>query len=283
MEPEKKNVVLVATDFTHAGDNATDNAAVLTRAINGKLVLLHVINNQTEKILKKSNKGPDYIDTKLKEITDHLKRKHAIETDCVAEKGSIFSAIPKVAKEKEAMYLFFGTHGKKGIQYLIGSYALKVIKGSPAPVFVVQKPAGDVDFKNIIYPLDAELGSKQKVKWAINMYKGAGSQFHIFIYNPNEQETRQKLKADLRQVTKIMEHHKVPYTISYAQPKGNFGRQLINFAKEKNADAMMISTDPENLIWNPFGTIDEMVIYNKEKIPVMCINVKDLNRVIGGP
>ncbi len=283
MEPEKKNVILVATDFTYAGDNAIDNAAVLTRAINGKLVLLHVINNKTRKSLKKNNKSPDYVDAKLKEITDHLKRKHAIETDCVSEPGNIFSGIAKAAKETDALYLFFGTHGKKGIQYLIGSYALKVIKRSPAPVFVVQKPADNVDFKNIIYPLDDELGSKQKVKWAINMNEGVGTAFHIFVYNPNDKDTRNKLKADLRQVTQIMDHHKVKYTITYAEPKGNFGRQIINYAKEKNADAMMISTDPENLIWNPFGTIDEMVIYNKEKIPVMCINVKDLNRVIGGP
>ncbi|MBS4013747.1 MAG: universal stress protein [Bacteroidetes bacterium] len=283
MESENNNVILVASDFTPIGEYAVDNAIAMAKLINYKICVLHVINQATKAALKKENKSLEFIYDKLKEISNDIKQKHGIDCDYVAKEGSIFSAIAEVADTIGAAYLFIGTHGKKGIQMLLGSFALKVVKSSPVPIFVLQKMAEGIKYKDVVFPLDIAMGSKQKVKWAITLHKQFQSTFHIFCLNPGDAYMRNRLRADLNQVKRIMEKHNIPHTETFHNHKGPaFSKQVVNFAKEKNADFIMISTDPDKISWSLWGSDDERIIYNQEKIPVMCINAQDLKVIIGG-
>lgn len=283
MEPEKKEVFLVATDFTSIGDHAIDNAAKMARLTGAKLIVLHVINQTTKSNLQKEKKTLDFVGNRLLEICKKTETQYGIEADYMAPIGSIFTTIAETAKTTGATYLFMGTHGKKGMQFLLGSFALKVVTSSPAPMFVVKKPAGDNKYKDIIYPLDTELGSKQKVKWAIELHKALGSTFHILVYFPNDGPIQRKMTGDLKQVTQILEKHKIPYTETYHKALKGFDQGILNHAMNKKAGAIMLSTDPDKVTWNPFGSPEERIIYNKEGIPVLCINSKDLKVIIGGP
>ncbi|MFO8068138.1 MAG: universal stress protein [Bacteroidales bacterium] len=283
MESEKSNVILVASDFTPIGEYAIDNAIAMAKIRNCKICVLHVINKATKKALKKENKGIEFVEEKLEQITKNIYEEHKIESNFVATEGSIFSAIADVADEIGASYLFIGTHGKKGVQMLLGSFALKVVKSSPVPIFVLQKPAEGIKYKDVVFPLDIALGSKQKVKWAITIHKQFQSTFHLFTQNSSDAYMRNKLRADLNQVKRIMDKHNIPYTEAFQNHKvSSFPKQVVEHAKKKEADFIMISTDPDKISWSLFGSDDEKIIYNQEKIPVMCINAQDLKVIIGG-
>ena len=283
MEPLQHNKsILVATDFSQVGDHALKYASKLVRQFSGKIILLHVLNDVTKKRLKKENKDVASVEAKLKEETEQIKRVYGIDASYILREGSIFTTIAEVAREVDALYLVIGTHGKKGIQFLMGSFIMKVIKRSPVPAFAIQEAPEKTDFKHIIYPLDASLGSKQKVKWAVHFNKLIGAHYHIFVEDPGLNDIKLKLRADLKLVTKIMDQHGIGYTVSYATGKGTFDIQTTAFAVEKQADFVMVSTDPGKITWALFGSSDEKLIYNKERIPVMCINAKDMNVIIGG-
>jgi nucleotide-binding universal stress UspA family protein len=284
MEPnQKKSVILAATDFTQVGDYAIDNAAAFAKVLNAKVHIVHVINKKTRKKLKSENKGIDHIEQKLQEEAGKVTSAYPVEASFEAREGSIFSTIGDIAQDQNAMYVVIGTHGKIGIQRLLGSFILKVIKRSPAPVLSVKKLAEGNSFRNIIYPLDLELGSKQKVKWANHLGKFAGSVFHILSMNPDGKAEKNKMRADLNQVIRIMDQHGVKHTETIAEPGKAFHQQIVAFALKQQADAIVISTDPGKISWALFGSDDEKLIYNQEKIPVLCINSKDLNLIIGGP
>jgi nucleotide-binding universal stress UspA family protein len=272
----------VATDFSPMGDIAVEHAANSARKIGSKLVILHVINSTTKKQMLNGGGNFDPVKKKLQEISQKVKNKYQIDVEYFSPEGSIFSTIAEVARDVGAKLLFLGTHGKRGIQFLLGSFALKVVKTSPSPMVVVQNTAA-TEFKSVIYPLDLEMGSKQKVNWANFLSKQFGSTIHILVFNINDDASQRKLQADLLQVEKILRSNNVQFTSTIADARGSFFKQIIAHAKEKNADAIMISTDPDGLTWNPFGTLPERIIFNKEKIPVMCINSKDLKVIIGGP
>ncbi len=281
MQNDKGNTILVPTDFTKIGDYAVNNAVILAKELGFSICILHVINKTTRKILAKENKTTEYINEKLIEIADKVKREHNIEVDYIAREGSIFSIIAEVAEEIKANYVVIGTHGKKGIQFLLGSFALKVIKGSPAPVFVVQKNPEKKVIDNIVFPLDLEEGSKQKVKWAIILFKQLNAKFHLFVYNQKDEFSQNRIKADLNQVKKIFDKHKISYTSTFSARKTSYYKQLINFAKKTNSDLLLMSTDPDKTAVNPFGSSHEKIIYNPEKFPIMCINSQELKILIG--
>jgi nucleotide-binding universal stress UspA family protein len=284
MDPNhKKNVILAATDFTEVGGYAIDNAAALARVINAKVHIVHVINKETKKKLRTENKGAGHIDQLLQEEVNKLAATYTVEASFESREGSIFTTIADIAREQNALYLVIGTHGKIGIQRLLGSFIMKVIKRSPSPVLSVKKLSEGNNFKHIAYPLDLQLGSKQKVKWANHLGKFAGTTFHILAINPGDKQEKAKVRADLNQVVKIMDQHGIRHTETQAAPGKSFHRQIVQFSLDKKADAIIISTDPGKISWALFGSEDEKLIYNMEKIPVLCINSKDLNLIIGGP
>lgn len=282
MESENKNVILVAYDFTAIGDIAIENAVKMAKILQYKVCILHIINKASLKNLKKANEPLEAIDDKLEKKAQSIKKEHAVEVDFMTRKGSIFKSIAQVTKEINANILVFGTHGKKGIQFLLGSFAIKLVKSCPVPVFVVQQPANESKFADVVFPLDMEAGSKQKVKWAIAHHKQFKSKFHIYVDSYPDEFIQNRLRADHRQVKKILEKNNIPYTDNYSPKKGNFSEKTVEFAKEIKADMIMISTDPDKITWSLFGSPDERIIYNKEKIPVMCINAQDLRVIIGG-
>ncbi len=281
MQTDKNNIILVPSDFTVVGDYAVNNAVKLAKDLQFSICVLHVINKTTRKTLEKENRSIEYINEKLAEITDKVKKEHNIKVEYIAREGSIFSVIAEVAEEIKANYVVIGTHGKKGIQFLLGSFALKVIKSSPVPVFVVQKLAETKSVKNIVFPLDLEEGSKQKVKWAITLHKQFNAKFHFFVNNQKDEFSQNRIKADLNQVKKIFDKHKITYTEIFSERKNPYSKQVVEYSKKIGADFIIISTDPDKTSINPFGSPDEKIIYNQEKIPAMCINSQDLKILIG--
>ncbi len=271
-----KNVILVPTDFTKIGDYAIENAAEIAKELKFNVCILHVINKTTRKKLAKENKPVEYINEKLEKITKDLEKSHRIKADYLSKEGSIFSMIAEAAKDINASYIVIGTHGKKPIQVFLGSFALKVIKSSPVPVFVVKKPPMNNKIESIVFPLDVTIGSKRKVKHVVNFNKTHKTKFHLFINSQGDVYTKSRIKGDLNQVKKILENHKIEYIEAYSEKKIPYAKQLVSYAKENNCNFIMITTDPEKTSIQPFGSTDERVIYNEDGFPVMCINLKSL-------
>ncbi len=282
MEQEKTPTILVTTDFTEISQFAIDHAATFAKIFSAKVLILHVMDKYTRKMLGKEGKSEDYANTLLEQKAEEVKRKFGVEAYPMLENGRLFHVIGRVADESGAVVHFLATHGKKGIQWISGSFALKVVKRSPVPVMIVQKPVENIDYKRIVYPLDLQVGSKQKVKWARILNETAGSHYEILVDSYNDESTNRKLRADLKQVSNILDQSNIPYSVSFANSKGSFANQIIEFARTTNADAIMVTSDPDKLTWNPFNKEEERVLYNKEKIPVMFINSKNLKLVIGG-
>ena len=274
---------LVSTDFTEVSNHAMEHAAVLARHFGAKILLIHVIDKYTRRMLKRKNQQEDYVTKILADLAREAAEKYQLEVTPLVKKGKVCQSIADTAREHGVLFHFMGTHGKQGLQHLTGSFALKVVKRCPCPVIVIQQSAKDISYKKIVFPLDLQPGSKQKVKWARILHRKAGSHFEIFVDNYGDKDTDRKLNADRRQVVEILEHNNVPNTISCSSPGGSFAKHVLKFSKERDVEAIMITSDPDKLTCNPFNKEEERILYNKEKIPVMFINSRNLSLIIGGP
>jgi nucleotide-binding universal stress UspA family protein len=272
MTENMNNIVLVPTDFTEVGDNAIHQAAEAAKFLNYKVVVLHVIDRNTKAQLKKDSQDEKSIKAKLAEIVDDLKAKYAIEAEGIAQEGSIFTTISEVAKDIGANLLYLGTHGKVGIQHLTGSYALKVVTSSPAPVIVMQKRTFDEGYRHIVLPITSDSGPWEKTKWAAHIAKQFKSEIHIY------QMAGEHIDEAVKQITDFFGKNEVSYTIRVAQKNTNFAKQVVDYATSNNADLIMIMTDPDQSFKRfILGSWDEQIIFNGSQIPVMCINPRKFN------
>jgi len=265
-------IVLVPTDFTEVGDNAISQAAEAARFLNYKVVVLHVIDRTTKAQLKKDSLDEQAIKEKLDEIVEGIKNTYNIEAEAMAREGTIFTTISDVAKDIGANLLYLGTHGKIGIQHLTGSYALKVVTSSPAPVIVMQKRSFDQGYGHIVLPITSDSGPWEKTKWAAHIAKQFRSEIHIL------QMSGEHIDEAVRQITDFFSKNEVSFTIRVAQKNTNFAKQVVDYATSNNSDLIMIMSDPDQSFKRfILGSWDEQIIFNGSQIPVMCINPRKFN------
>ncbi|MBN1649775.1 MAG: universal stress protein [Bacteroidales bacterium] len=272
MKDKINNIILVPTDFSEVCENATNQAAEAARFFKYELYLLHVIDKNTNAYLKNENLGIDSIYSRLQKIADGLTAEFGIEVKIKVEDGDIFTTISSVAQHLGAKLVYLGTHGKVGMQKLTGSFALKVITESPAPVIVVQKRKFDKGFRNILLPITSDAGPWEKTNWASFMAKQLNAKIHLFsIPGKAIEETTKTL-------TKYFEENKVEYTSTTVEKSANFSQQVIDHATSNNYDLIMIMTNPDTS-WTKYllGSYDEEIIFNQSQIPVMCINPRKYN------
>lgn len=278
--PERNKIVLVPTDFTPVGENAIEHAITVAEVLNFKVVVLHVINRETRNKLG-GDKALKAVEDKLKAIVKDIKAKSKVKADYIFREGSIFDVIHEVASEIKANVMILGTHGKKGIQHLTGSYAMKVITQSPVPVIVVQKrkinPKG---YEKIIFPISLYTEARQQVFYAIVNSVLFKSEILIFQQKSKIDAENAKLKVITSQIEEEFRKNNVKYSIKQAESTRNFTGQLLDYAVSNSADMIMMMTDSN--IENPnFDTSSwsEKLIYNVPQIPVFSINPVYLGQI----
>ncbi len=279
MDTKMNDIILVPTDFSEVCMNAAIQAAEVARLLNHKVVLLHIINNETRAYLKNENLTPESIEGRLQEIAEKLKSDYHIEVETLTREGSIFNEIGEVAKDLGVGLVYLGTHGKVGLQHLTGSYAIKVVTSSPVPTIVTQKRPFHGGFKTIVLPITSEAGPLDKTRWAVYIAKKFNATIHIYLVGGADDAVYDAS----RQVASYLAKNNVTYTERTSEKSSNFSKQVIDYATSINADLIMIMTNPEKgLSTFLLGSYDEDIIFNSSQIPVMCINPRKFNYEVLG-
>lgn len=273
------NLVLVPTDFSETCQNAIDYAVKLAEMAGFEVCVLHVINRETKSKLGKDAEA--LVKQKLQDIVGQIHQTSPVKAGFVYREGSIFDIINEVSEELGANLIMLGTHGKKGLQYLFGSYALKVISQSSVPVGVVQRKKFPKDgFRKIVFPIGIYTESRQQVRYVVNF---PGKQeievlmFQQFSTDPGESA---KVNIVTGQIEEEFRKNNIRYSIHQAEKSTGFADQIIDFAVTNNADIIFMMTD-SNIDHPDFNNSSwsETLIFNEAQIPVLCINPTYLGQI----
>ncbi len=286
MDLEKKknsvkfqNVILVPTDFSEVCENAINHTLQIAKHIKFKVTLLHVINKDTLSYLEKNKLEISSLENKLKQQAESFTANSGVEVKYLIKEGKLLKQIQKAVKECGANMVVLGTHGKVGFQTITGSYALKVITKTSVPTIVVQQKALIKPYKNIVFPVTIGAHDRQKVNWAIYISKIFSSTIHIFPKRENNNYQKKKIMSVVKQIKNIFDEHNVKYVDQVSENgAGNFAKQVIDYAMEKNTDLIMTMVSTEGIV--PFfDSQDEQIIFNSSQIPVICINPVNVKKL----
>lgn len=271
--------IIIPWDFSPLAENALAHANVIANILDREIVLFHLVEKE-DAIASSTEKLKEKIKDLQKEI------KHKIHP--LVKIGNIFDAIRDVAYDFKAEMVIMGTHGRKGLQRLTGSWALKVMANSKVPFLIVQdKPGPDV-FKKIVFPVDFRKENKEKVAWVNSFSKNYGSKFLLYKRKSSDRGFKRRITSNLLYAENFFKNNNIEYEIHTATGKKSFEKDLIDFALEQEADAIIV------LVTRDIGFFDYMmaareqyIISNPEKIPVMCMNPKPAKlasgfRALGG-
>jgi len=216
------------------------------------------------------------VEWRLKEYKKYYEKKYELVVETMAVEGSIFTTISEIAEKIKANVMILGTHGKKGLQHVFGSYALKVVGESPVPVVVVQKRSFRDGYQKITFPVSNDLEPRQGVQWAKLMAKLFQSEILLFLSREKDSALSNRIQIITKQITDIFDEEKIPYSITNAEKPGSFAEQVISYSVYKHADLMLMITRPNiDVPGFSLSAWSERLMFNEAQIPVMCINPVD--------
>ena len=195
----------------------------------------------------------------------------------VIRKGDMYVTITDAVEELNADFIVLGTHGKVGIQKLIGSYAVKIIDESDIPVVVVQEKAKVSETKTIVFPLKDRRGDRQKVENAVYLAQVTNAKIHIFPHYGYSDNEYIRVDNVMKQICSYFNKYGVEYQIvkTFDRDK-DYNEQILSYSELVNADLIMIMSNAKkhHII---LGADEESILFNKLNIPVMCHNKRSLN------
>jgi len=265
--------IIVPWDFSQVAENAFRHAVNISKALNREILLLHIV---AEKKDIESKKG------ELEASSEKLGNEYGKKPHMSVVDGSIFKAIGDTAKELKAEMIIMGTHGMKGAQKLFGSKALKVVVSSRIPFLVVQdKPVKD-SIDAILLPIDFKRENKEKANWIYYLARNFGAKFIILKSKAKDKGFKRKVLSNIKYIESFLKGHDVEYEIVTSPGKQSFKKEIIEFAKEHQADLILIMAT-RDIRWVDYllGAPEQYILANPDNLPVMCMNPKPA-KIAGG-
>lgn len=266
-----RNRILVPIDFTDIAENALRYAVGAAKAVNTGLALLHIIEKPEMQL-----EAEDKLNALI------YKYNHAnVSMKSYTKVGNIFDGIGEAAEELDSGLIFMGTHGMKGLQYLFGSHALKVVTHSSIPFIITQDrlPKND-KITSIVLPVDLGSEEKQVLSAVIRVAKTFNAKVHLFVAKRNDEFHENAVNRNVAFAKRYLGEHDIEHTTTRAISTDDYDAQLIRFADSIDADLISIINHREDGIKNLFSAnFDQNIITNKAKIPVLIMNTKDTTAV----
>jgi nucleotide-binding universal stress UspA family protein len=272
--PDSQKPIIVPWDFSEVSQYALDHAILYAKTIGGKILLLHLTNDQKEIVSAKSN---------MEKIASETRKKSGILPEIMVQKGNIFKTITQVANDNQAKFAIMGTHGIKGMQKFTGSFALKVIAGTNTPFIVVQEPPQKETIKSVQFPIDISKENKQKLKQAKLLAHFYKPKFYLTLpENVANDHAQHHLKSNLNYVIGYFRQYDIDYEIVHIAGTESFSDSTLKFAHENKPDLILILTT-KNINFQDYvlGAEEQKIIANPSRIPVMCVNPREVK--YGGP
>lgn len=139
--------LLVAVDFAPDKQAVLDRAVALAKANGAKLTLLHVVEYAAlaysgdlimpEEVVV----DQEMADQARKQLEELRQARGLSDADLVVEIGTPKQEIARVAAERDVDLIVLGSHGRHGLQLLLGSTANGVLHQAPCDVLAVRVSA----------------------------------------------------------------------------------------------------------------------------------------------
>ncbi len=280
MTESKKNVMLVPIDFSEISLNALDHAAQTAKHFDNDLVLLSIVeesilssifsNNEEKEAQAREKTIPE-----LEKLALSIHEKYGVKCTSEVKVGRIYKTVIETAEEHGCDCIIMGTHGASGFTRIVGSNAGKVINYSTVPVIVVKNKKINNAYKNIVFPIDLSLESKQKVKMAIHLGKAYKSTIHILYNKVSDEFLNNKMIANLHQVENIFKENFIEFTTKEVdESSSDFAVETLKYAEYSQADLIMIMTQSEDKDITEYliDTYSQRIVNAEGTVPVMCVN-----------
>ncbi len=261
---EKK--ILVPIDFTKVSETALEHALVVAKTIDAEIHIIHIIGQKA--LINEAR-------LKLQAWKERTLDERGVNIQVHVRIGNIFEDIDKAATELDASLIIMGTHGLRGMQFITGGRALRIVTESSIPFIVVQertiRPHG---YHKLVVPMDLHKETKQKLSLVADIAEYFGAKVHLVSPGETDEFLKNKLDRNIIFAGQYLEEKHIPYEVHITESKSDgFVKHLLKYSAAIDADLICIMNFYDNSIMSFFSSsYEQQVITNEAQIPVLCVN-----------
>jgi nucleotide-binding universal stress UspA family protein len=267
MSDEKKKIILVPTDFTKVADCAMNHAMNLAERSGAEVVLFHVVE-KTAHI--------EEVTTRLELEVGRAKQWNTkVKVSPLVRVGSVYEDIGEAAAEIGAGLIIMGTHGMRGMQFITGSRALRVITNSTVPFVVVQeRNIKDEGYREIVVPMDLHKETRHKLTMVADMAHYFKSRVHLVVPKESDEFLHNQLLNHLKFANTYLNERGIEHDSAILDTDSDdFVKGVIRYAVKVDADLIAIVNMLQNSLFGVLGVPNEQeIITNEPMVPVLCMN-----------
>ena len=265
--------ILVPFDFTPVSEVAIEHAFVVGKAIDSEIILLHVAGNKKDFPESRA---------RMEALLERCKEKYPHALRFTIRIGSIFEEIDDASVEEMANLIIMGTHGLRGMQFITGGRALKIVTNCSVPVIITQEKGIKANgYDDIVVPLDLHQDTKQKLNIVAEMAAYFSGRVHLISPGEEDEFLRNQLDRNITYAKEFFDDLGIEHTTTVSEhSSGAFVKDVIRFASSIDADLISIMNLHEKSLMGILGqTYEQQVITNEAQVPVLIVNPKE-TRVI---
>lgn len=262
--------ILVPTDFTKVADCAMNHAAALAELMGAEVNILHIVSSQTE--LEEARTKVKMEVERARRWNDRVKVKPQVRV------GSVYDEIGNTASEIGAELIIMGTHGMRGMQFITGSRALRVISNGEVPFIVVQeRNIREHGYSNILVPMDLQRETRQKVALVAEIASYFDSKVHVVTPRETDEFLLKQLENNIRFAKQYFGERNVELEAIIADvDSSRFVDAVSRYAMQVDADLITIMNLARGNIFGVLGVpYEQEIITNEAMIPVMLLNPRE--------
>jgi len=136
--------ILLAVDFSRSAEAVVRKAVLMSQAFKARLSLIHVnefipMDLSNELLIPQDLEvDQELLDVSARQLKGLAEQLGVEDSGCHITQGSTRREILRVAREEQVDLIVIGSHGREGIQLLLGSTANAVLHGAPCDVLAVR-------------------------------------------------------------------------------------------------------------------------------------------------
>jgi hypothetical protein len=261
------NRLMVLTDFTSASTAAAAHCYQLASLSNAEVIALHAISHDED--MEWARKKTE---DQIRKVVNYNGR---IPFKPMALSQNLFSGLNKWLENQGVDLTFMATHGKKDLQFVKGSHAMKLILNAEAPMVVVQHNTPLRPYKNILIPV---FGHQAEMQFQVQIFQAiirlSGARLTLLTPAVKEGQEKEQMQRTIDWIKGLLEKDASGIEVRSSDQSGKkFSKDVIAVAKEEGSDliAVIIGARHHREESEKGKKFFQTLITNEEGLPVLCL------------
>lgn len=258
---------MVFTDFTAASSIAASHCFQLAELAKAEVRSFHVIGSDDDR---------DWAEAKSAEQMRKLPNYDPdVPFTPLASSRNLFKGLNTWLHEQHVSVAFMATHGKKDLQFVTGSNALKLIFSAEVPTIVVQHNTPLRTYDHILIPLLAhQAGMRFPMDVLQTIVRLSRSKVTLLIPAAGSTQEADGLQKAVDELTTALTDSAAGIVLKRSdQPEKKWTRSVVSAAQAEGADliAVLVGAKHHRAEAERTKKFYQALITNEHGVPVLCL------------